>query len=760
MIFALAGNPNCGKTTLFNALTGSSAHVGNWPGVTVEHKEGYYKEKGADGETVKHSIIDLPGIYSLTPYTPEEIVSRNYLLKERPDAIINIVDATNIERNLYLTTQLLEIDRPVIVALNMMDIIEKQGHKVDLDDISKKLGVPVVAISALKGKGKNELMEAAIAAAKSPRMGSSCLENRDISAAFNKVVALYEKKGADNVKFRAVKLLEGDRIEVAENPGFLSELEKIKKSVEYAEEFDYDFEAIIADKRYEYISETFEAISAIKPVMTRSDKVDKVLTNRWAGIPIFLVIMLGVFHLVFGEDLLYMGALFGLRGGEGILGPGVALQELFLLGSGSLIGAVENAMSLSPAWAQSLICNGLLAGLDAVLSFLPQILLLFVFLTILEDTGYMARVAFIMDRAFRRFGLSGKAFMPLLMCFGCAVPGIMATRTLQSEKERKTAIFLSPFFSCGAKLPIWACVAAIVFPHSADWIVFSIYVLGIACAILTAWILGKTILKGDVPPFIMELPAYHPPHVRNVLMQLWDKFKHYLFRAATVIAGSTVVIWFLSSFGWEAGAFGFVDINQSILSYIGRGISYLFWPLGFGQAETGWMLTVAIFTGLIAKEMVVATLGTLGGVDGDAVMEGDYGQISGIFSTVTGPMAFAFMAFNLLSVPCMAAVAAANAEFGKSGRKYTFIAIAFWLITAYVVSLFVYWTGAMFTTGDPVGITVFVLAIALVAFTVVFNVLRNKKRKAAGLPSCGMNCDGCKTGCLATKDDPKDDADE
>lgn len=710
MKFALAGNPNCGKTTLFNTLTGSTAHVGNWPGVTVDKKEGTYKiveGKGKEKSVKKVGIVDLPGIYSLSPYTPEEIVSRNYILDEA-DAIINIVDATNLERNLYLTTQLLETDLPLILALNMSDIVKKNGGSIDCARLEKVLGVPVVEISALKKQGIDELLKKSVELVESgkKREPLKLLNTDAFKRVFNDTLALFDKQEVSNKVFHAVKLLENDEIEIKNNSQLVAAVEAAKVNTP-TNDFDNDYEAIIADIRYKFI--TANCSKAIKKKeknsqqYTKSDKIDRVLTHRIWGIPIFLVIMLAVFHLTFSENLLGIGwfipegtfdnAIFGT---DAINSIGVILFNLVDWGTSSLGAVIQNALVNAPAWVSSLICDGLLSGLFAVLSFIPQILLLFLFISILEDSGYMARVAFIMDRAFRRFGLSGKAFMPLLTCFGCAVPGIMATRTLENEKERRMAIMLSPFFSCGAKLPIWATFAAVMFGGShGDLIVFSMYVLGIAVAIVAAIILKKTTLKGETPPFIMELPAYHLPQFKNTMIHLWDKLKHYIKKAATIIAGAVVVIWFLQTFNFT----GMVDDPaQSFLGYIGKGLSYLFYPLGFAMGSEGWKLVVAAITGLIAKEMVVATMGTFVGMD-DALEVGELAgtPIAILIGTISAPAAFAFMAFNLLSVPCMAAVATASGELGS--KKKLWGAIGFWMLTAYVVAMVIYWVGTFWWIG-------------------------------------------------------------
>ncbi len=698
MKFALAGNPNSGKTTLFNILTGSTAHVGNWPGVTVDKKEGYYKKLEE-----KVQIVDLPGIYSLSPYTPEEVVSRNFLLEEHPDAIINIVDATNLERNLYLTTQLLEVDVPIVVALNMIDVVERNGDIIDVERLEKALGVPVVAVSALKGAGVSRLLERAYAAAKEGRKGNSVLAHSALKPLFDEVHTMFAGSNPDNAVFHAVKLLEGDEIELAANPEIARKVEALKTKIDTGE-FEGDYEGMAADARYKYITEKYsQSLKKSRPhhAETKSDRIDKVLTHRFWGIPLFLLIMLAVFHFTFSENLLLLGYLIPegsfdilIIGTDAINSPGVMLFNLMNLATGSLGEVIAGALETAPAWVSGLLVDGLLGGLFAVLGFIPQILVLFFFLSLLEDSGYMARVAFIMDRAFRKFGLSGKAFLPLLMCFGCAVPGIMATRTLENEKERRMTIMLTPFISCGAKMPIWATFAGIMFAGAfAELIVFSVYLLGIVVAVLSAIILKKTALRGETPPFIMELPAYHLPQMRNTGVHLFDKLKHYIVRAATVIAGAVVVIWVLTAFNFR---FQMVEPEASMLGQISKVFTWLFIPLGFGQDANGWQFVVAAFTGLIAKEMVVATMGVFSGMDGDAVLDSGAGELQGtgignMISGITAPAAFAFMAFNLLSIPCMAAVAAAKG--GLKSAKKLMGAVGFWMLTAYIVSLLIYWIG-------------------------------------------------------------------
>ena len=565
--FALAGNPNCGKTTLFNALTGSTAHVGNWPGVTVDKREGTYKKCP---EPI--SIVDLPGIYSLSPYTPEEVISRNYILDENPDCVINIIDATNLERNLYLTTQLIEMDVPVVIALNMIDVIEKNGDKIDVEELEKEIGVPVVAISAQKGKNIDTLMNKAYNECQKTRVGKSVLENSTLKHLINDVKAAFVGLEVKHPLFHAIKLVENDEIETANHPQLVKIVDEFKKN--YTNEvFQDDLEAVVADDRYTYISKHYSKVKQLKEKtgkdkLSLSDKIDRILTNRWLGIPIFLCILYVIFRLTFAENLFWIptggsasfeGTIFeGLLWTDaGINSPGVILFNLIDASTAALIDVVRGWFEAANAsgWAIGLVCDGILSGIFAVLGFVPQILLLFLFFSILEDSGYMARVAFILDKIFRKFGLTGRAFMPMIMGFGCSVPAMINTRTLAEEKERTTTIRVIPFFSCGAKLPILTAIAGGIcqaFGFSHVWLItFSMYVLGVTIAIITALILRHTSMRGQLAPFIMELPTYHLPQFKALMLHLWDKLKHYIKKAFTIILVSTIAIWFLQSFTFD-----------------------------------------------------------------------------------------------------------------------------------------------------------------------------------------------------------------
>ena len=674
---ALAGNPNCGKTTLFNDITGSKQHVGNWPGVTVEQKTGKYKKNK------EIEIVDLPGIYSLSPYSAEEIVARDYIVDENPDVLIDIVDGTNIERNLYLTLQVLETKIPTVIALNMMDEVEASGTKIDVKKLSKILGVPVIPIVARNGKGVNELMEAAQKIASS-KTQSNDLEvfSPQVNNYITEIVGLLDDNDNQNHKsssyemWQAIKILEEDEIVIEKLPG--NKRAKITSIVEKANsDFNGDTEAEIADQRYKFISEVVNK-TVSKPLKangqrkeTTSDKIDKVLTNRIIAIPAFLVIMYALFSITFGE---------------GPLGIGVWLQTIvtdFWDGpfTETIMGAIESMGAAD--WAVGLVGDGILAGVGGVVSFLPQILVLFLLMSFLEDSGYMARVAFVMDRLFRRFGLSGKSFIPLLMGYGCSVPAVMASRTLESDKDRKLTIMITPFMSCGAKLPIYLMFAATLFAgYNQTLIIYSVYMIGIVVAVIGALILSNTLFKGETSNFIMELPQYRIPTLRSVLIHAWEKVKGFAIKAGTIILGSTILIWFLSSFNFS----GMCEMDESILASIGRGIQWIFTPLGFGE----WRASVAVVTGWIAKENIVSTFGVLFGA-ADAVSEAaaeGTAALPGLSAVFTQAAAFSYMAFNLLCMPCFAAVGAIKKEMGS--WKWTGITIAFQMITAYIVAFIVY----------------------------------------------------------------------
>ena len=753
--FALAGNPNSGKTTLFNSLTGSTARVGNWAGVTVEKRTGSYRKLNE-----KIEIVDLPGIYSLSPYTSEEVISRNYILDEKPDCVINIVDATNLERNLYLTTQLLEIDVPLVVALNMSDVVRKNGDKIDKNELEKKLGVPVVEISALKEENLDELMVKSLEISSKKRVGHSIIEEGPLSHLINDVRIAFKGKNVENPLFHSVKLVELDELEKESHPDLVEMVDEFKKTFK-DETFGDDFEALIADARYQYISKNYSGVlvKANKEkkeegevVLTKSDKIDRVLTHRIWAIPIFIVIMFLIFHFTFAEGLFFiktnitnpgvinfftgMGyeGMLEEAGGvaedvvlEGIPSLGVFLQSWMGFATGSLIDLFRSFMP-EGAWYTSLVCDGILTGLDMVLSFIPQILMLFLFIAILEDSGYMARIAFILDRAFRKFGLSGKAFIPMLTGFGCSVPAIMATRTLEDEKEKRRTIRLMTCFSCGAKAPIWTLLAGVgtwAFGFG-DVFVFTIYIGGIALAIIYALLLKVFSKDAYVSPFIMELPAYHIPQPKNVLAHLWEKLKHYVIKAATIIAASTIVIWFLKSFSFtfqflllpevnDAGETEYIlHIEDSMLAGIGRVFNYLFYPLGalpggWTHGEDGWKYSVSAITGLIAKEDVVATMAELG-LDESSIEL----NAAGVYS---------FAVFNLLTIPCFAAIGAAHGE--QKGKEF-WITLGTWFGLSYGTALLFYWIGELYIVSLVGGILV---TLALIGGVVACGFIVSSRHK-------------------------------
>ncbi|MEG1804989.1 MAG: ferrous iron transport protein B [Clostridia bacterium] len=715
--FALAGNPNSGKTTLFNSLTGSTAHVGNWPGVTVDKKEGVYKKCA---EPI--SIVDLPGIYSLSPYTPEEVVSRNFILDEKPDCVINIVDATNLERNLYLTTQIMEIDVPMIIALNMMDAVEKSGDKIDAKALENRIGVPVVEISALKENGLIELMTRAYEVCKTERQGVTVLENSALKHLIGDIKIALDSQNIDNPLFHAVKLVELDELEVQSHNKTLKMVEEFKKT--FTDDiFGVDFEALVADSRYKYIANHYSSVLTKKHTdrmkATGSDKIDKVLTNKFWGIPIFLAVLFLIFHLTFSENFLFLGGLLGesfsplagtafegVFGNGGINSPGVILQSLMGVLTAWITDSVTALLVGSPTWVVGLIGNGILGGLSSVLSFIPQILLLLMFFSILEDSGYMARVAFILDRIFRKFGLSGRAFMPMIMGFGCSIPAMINTRTLADENERTATIRVIPFFSCGAKLPILTAIAGGIVMQfgvgNADVITYGMYVLGIFVAIASIILMRATTMKGEVAPFIMELPSYHAPQFKNLMLHLWDKAKHFVKKAFTIILASTIVIWVVSHFSFSWQYLENSQMSQSVLAGIGQLIQPLFTPLGFGSqlSSWGWVFVVAAITGLIAKENVIATFGTLATCIVAGFSGGEEGlEAVSIMIQATGitiPALIAFIAFNMTTIPCFAAVATAKAELSTEKKFHN--TLLFWIATSYAVSSMIYLIGSFWWT--------------------------------------------------------------
>ncbi len=804
---ALAGNPNSGKTTLFNALTGSNQFVGNWPGVTVEKKEGKLK---------KHSdvkIVDLPGIYSLSPYTLEEVVARNFLLEERPDAILNIVDGTNLERNLYLTTQLTELGIPVVVAVNMMDVVQKNGDRINIEALSTALGCKVVEISALKGTGVKEAAEAAVEAAK----GAVTVPQHSFSGAVEHALAHIEEAAvhdlpAEQQRWYAIKIFERDEkvLEKLKLPADVAA--HIEQDIQDAEkELDDDAESIITNERYVYIASVIKSCyqKKSKAKLTTSDKIDRVVTNRWLALPIFAVVMIIVYYVsvttvgtwatdwandgVFGDGWHLWGGSAYEQAAEDYVIPG-AETEAFLEAAAEA-GAVDEAASTEeetvlipeiaqnvtatavlyddegnvtdeipvdyatyleasqveepdPAdygvwvpgipvlvesgltaincadWLQGLILDGIVGGVGAVLGFVPQMLVLFIFLAFLESCGYMARVAFVMDRIFRKFGLSGKSFIPMLIGTGCGVPGIMASRTIENERDRRMTIMTTTFIPCGAKLPIIALIAGALF-DGAWWVSPSAYFIGVAAIIVSGIMLKKTkLFSGDPAPFVMELPAYHWPTVGNVLRSMWERAWSFIKKAGTVILLSSIVLWFLQAFGVENGSFGMVeDLNNSVLAVIGSGIAWIFAPLGWGN----WQSAVATITGLIAKENVVGTFGVLfGGFD--EVAENGWQIWANMRQVYTPLSAYSFLIFNLLCAPCFAAMGAIKREMNNG--KWTAFAIAYQCVFAYAISLIVYQLGMLFTgQGNVIGAIAAFILLGLICF-MLFRPDPEKKRRA------------------------------
>ena len=659
---ALAGNPNAGKTTLFNALTGSNQFVGNWPGVTVEKKEGKLKKR--DGVIV----TDLPGIYSLSPYTLEEVVARNYLVNERPDAILNIVDATNIERNLYLTTQLVELGIPVVIALNMMDIVRKAGDKIDVPELSRQLGCKIFEISALKGDGINEAAEAAIMAAK---------------------------------ETKTVPHLESLKLEK-------SVLEHIESDIQAAEkELDDDAESIITNERYIYIANILKSSyrRANAGKLSNSDKIDKIVTNRWLGLPVFALIM----FFVYWFSMIGFGASATRWANEGLFGKGwhlFGMENVWIPGVPVIIQKLLESVGCAQ-WLSALILDGIVAGVGAVLGFVPQMLVLFLLLAFLEACGYMARIAFVLDRVFRKFGLSGKSFIPILVGTGCGVPGIMASRTIENLRDRRMTIITTTFIPCGAKVPVIAMIAGAVFGGS-PWVATSAYFIGLAAIIISGIVLKKTkVFAGSPSPFVMELPAYHMPTLLNVLRSMWDRGWSFIKKAGTIILLSSIVVWFMTFFGWTEQGFGMLSEDQldsSILAKFGSAIAWIFSPLGWGN----WQMVVATLTGIVAKENIVGTLEILYG-------NGKLSAYQAIGNAFSGISAYSFLVFNLLCAPCVAAIAAIRREMNNA--KWTWIAIGHQCGFAYLISLQINQIGKLFSgSANLVGLVFALLSLGFMIY--------------------------------------------
>ena len=712
---ALAGNPNCGKTTLFNALTGSNQYVGNWPGVTVEKKEGKLK-KNPDV-----TVVDLPGIYSLSPYTPEEIVARIFLVEERPDVILNIVDGTNIERNLYLTTQLSELGIPVVIAINMMDIVERNGDKIDLEILSKKFGCKVVEISALKGTG---IIEAADLAIEEAENGRTIPQHR-FSGEVEHAIAHIEEATVHSLpdeqqRWYAIKVFERDP-RVIEKLGIHKEiLEHIERDIAHVEEeLDDDAESIITNERYEYIERVLRTcyIKKNRGGLTLSDKIDRILTDRYLALPIFAIIMFLVYYI----SVSTVGQWATDWANDGVFGEGWSFFGTFIPGVPVLAEKLLNSIGCAD-WLQRLIIDGIVGGVGSVLGFVPQILVLFTFLSFLEGCGYMSRIAFVMDKIFRKFGLSGKSFIPLLVGTGCSVPGIMASRTIENERDRRMTIITTSFIPCSAKIPVIAMIAGALFGGAA-WVAPSAYFVGIAAVVVSGLILKKTkLFEGDVAPFVMELPAYHMPPLRNILRTTWERGWSFIKKAGTVILLSSMVLWFLQNFGFEDGSFKMItDLNHSVLASVGNIFAPLFAPLGFGN----WQSTVAAFTGLVAKENIVATFGVL---LGNPELNIDTGEEiwavlrSEIFTPVS---AYAFLVFNLLCAPCFAAMGAIRRE--MSSGKWTAFAIGYQCLFAYAVALIINQLGLLFTGSmNIIGLVAAVVAL----LCIIALIIRPEKKKA------------------------------
>lgn len=706
---ALAGNPNCGKTTMFNGLTGSNQYVGNWPGVTVEKKEG--KLKGNKDVT----ITDLPGIYSLSPYTMEEVVSRDYLIKDKPDAILDVVDSTNIERNLYLTTQLLELDSPVVIALNMIDVLKKKGDKIDVQKLSEELGVPIVETSALKEKGIKDAALKAVETAKNSKKEDKVKFSSEVEKAILEVEEKLPKDISSNLfRWYAIKLIERDKV-VLENIN-LSDAEK--KSIEeiisgLEKKFDDDSESIITNERYNFITDIIKR--CVKKSSEKLTASDKIVTNKWLGIPIFLVVMWAIYFI-------------------SVTTVGTWMTDW---ANDSLVAGIQDGVA---GWLEGLgahevlvdcIVNGIIGGLGAILGFVPQMAILFLLLCIVEDCGYMVRIAFVMDRIFRKFGLSGKSFIPLLISSGCGVPGIMASKTIENDNDRRLTIMTATWVPCGAKLPVIALIAAVLIQKSqvvvSSMLAPMIYVIGVLAVLLSAICLKKTKpFHGDAAPFVMELPQYHFPQPKTVLIHTWERLKGFIVKAGTILFLACIVLWFLSSYGFGENGFGLVDAPDSIMAVIGNAIRWIFIPLGFGGENGGWQAAAASITGFSAKEAIVGTMGVLANVSEELVEEADAVAVAVNTWFPSAISAFSFLLFNLLDSPCVAAIGVMSQELNS--RKWFWFAILFQNLFAWFVSLSVYQIGTLITTGVFGFWTV--IAFIFVAFF-IFMLVRKDKYKSA-----------------------------
>ena len=707
---ALAGNPNCGKTTMFNGLTGSNQYVGNWPGVTVEKKEG--KLKGNKDVIV----TDLPGIYSLSPYTMEEVVSRDYLIKDKPDAILDIVDSTNTERNLYLTTQLLELDSPVVIALNMVDVLKKKGDRIDVQKLSEELGVSIVETSALKEKGIKEAAKKAVEESKNSKKENKVKFSSEVEKAIFEIEKKLPKDISSNLfRWYAIKLIERDKV-VLENIN-LSDAEK--QSIELIvsdleKKFDDDSESIITNERYNFITKVVkDCVKKSSEKLTTSDKIDKIVTNRWLGIPIFLVVMWAIYFI-------------------SVTTVGTWMTDW---ANDSLVAGIQDGVA---GWLEGLgahevlvdcIVNGIIGGLGAILGFVPQMAILFLLLCIVEDCGYMVRIAFVMDRIFRKFGLSGKSFIPLLISSGCGVPGIMASKTIENDNDRRLTIMTATWVPCGAKLPVIALIAAVLIQKSqvvvSSMLAPMIYVIGVLAVLLSAICLKKTKpFHGDAAPFVMELPQYHFPQPKTVLIHTWERLKGFIVKAGTILFLACIVLWFLSSYGFGEEGFGLVDAPDSIMAVIGNAIRWIFIPLGFGGENGGWQAAAASITGFSAKEAIVGTMGVLANVSEELVEEADAVAVAVNTWFPSAISAFSFLLFNLLDSPCVAAIGVMSQELNS--RKWFWFAILFQNLFAWFVSLSVYQIGTLITTG-VFGFWTVIAFIFVIFF--VFMLVRKDKYK-------------------------------